>query len=213
MIELCEKWFLSKGQTRACYIHPEDPSKVIKVDFIDKGYEQTAKEALYYRKIARLKPDIEYDFIPRFHGSVETNLGKGGIFDLIRDEDTGEVSKTLADYYRDGGMQSGRASWDEAFSRFRERLYSTGVIIKDLNMRNLCVQRRLDGSRHLVAIDGIGHRDFIPLCDYLPWFARRKIRRSILEKGLDSFDSLMTRMEEKARAKKLRLARTAGVSS
>jgi hypothetical protein len=52
----------------------------------------------------------------------------------------------------------------------------------------------------LVAIDGIGHRDFIPLCDYIPWIARRKQARQIFKKYMGSIESLLAhaeRMEQK----------------
>ena len=55
----------------------------IKVDYHDKGCRQTLKEAEYYQKLRRFKPSLEYDFIPRFHGMIETNRGIGGIFDLV----------------------------------------------------------------------------------------------------------------------------------
>jgi hypothetical protein len=198
MIQLTDDLFLGKGRTRGCYRDPRDASLCIKVDYLEKGYHQTAKEASYYQKLRRLKPGLEYDFIPRFHGMVETNRGTGGVFDLVRDDD-GQVSRTLGECLRDGTVVRERQLWEQALDQFLGRLRETGVIIRDLNPGNLSARLRADGSIQLVAIDGIGHRDFIPLCDYFPRIARRKQARQIAKKGMDSIQSILDRAERMAR--------------
>jgi len=75
----------------------------------------------------------------------------------------------------------------------------TGVILRDLNPGNLSARRRADGSIQLVAIDGIGHRDFIPLCDHCLWIARRKQARQIAKKDMGSIQSILDRAERMAR--------------
>lgn len=142
---------------------------------------------------------MEYDFIPRFHGMIETNRGIGGIFDLVQDDD-GQVSRTLGECLRDGTVTRERALWEQSLDQFLGRLMETGVILRDLNPGNLSARRLADGSIRLVAIDGIGHRDFIPLCDYIPWIARRKQARQISKKYMGSIESLLAhaeRMEQK----------------
>jgi hypothetical protein len=198
MIQLTDDLYLGKGRTRECYFDPRDPSLCIKVDYRDKGCRATDKEAKYYQKLKRIKPNLEYDFIPRFHGMVETNRGTGGVFDLVRDDD-GKVSRTLGECLRDGTVARERRLWEEALEKFLSRLMETGVILRDLNPGNLSARRRADGSVQLVAIDGIGHRDFIPLCDYFLRIARRKLARHIAQKDMGSIQALFDRSERMAR--------------
>jgi hypothetical protein len=198
MIQLSENLFLGKGRTRECYRHPIDPSLCIKVDYHDKGCRQTSKEAKYYLKLRRIKPKLEYNFIPHFHGMVETNLGPGGVFDLIRNDD-GQVSRTLGECLRDGTVERERPLWEAALDQFLSRLIESGVILRDLNPGNLSARRLADGSIQLVAIDGIGHRDLIPLCDYFPWIARRKQARRIAAKEMNSIQSLLNRAKRMAK--------------
>lgn len=198
MIELAQDFFIGRGRTRECYRDPRDPSRCIKVDYIDRGCRQTAKEAGYYQKLRRLKPGLVYDFIPQFHGMVETSRGPGGVFDLVRDCD-GQISRTLGEYLRDGTVARERDTWQQALDRFLARLWETGVILRDLNPGNLSARRREDGSIQLVAIDGIGHRHFIPLCDYFLFIARRTQARHISRKELHSIQSLLDRAERMAR--------------
>lgn len=213
MISLTDDLYLGKGRTRECFLDPRDSAKCIKVDFTSKGYHQTAKEARYYQKLLKIKPDLEYDFIPQFYGMEETDRGWGGVFDLIRDEDTQEVSLTLGHYLRDGSVARDQDLWNTALTEFLGRLMATGVIVRDLNPGNLCARKRNDGSIQLVAIDGIGHRDFIPLCDYFLRFARRKLRRYINLKGMNSIPVLLNRTAEMDRRRKAKLASPARISS
>jgi hypothetical protein len=211
MLQLTPDLYLGKGRTRECYIHPEDPSKCVKVDYHDKGCRQTLKEAKYYEKLKRIKPGLVYDFIPHFHGMVETNLGMAGVFDIVRDHD-GQVSSTLAQNLKDGTVARERRIWEKALDQFLARLMETGVILRDLNPGNLTARRQPDGSVQLVAIDGIGHRDFIPLCDYFLRIARRKLKRHIAQKNMDSIQSLFDRAERMARRNAERQAALAKIS-
>jgi hypothetical protein len=196
MIELQPDDLIGRGRTRCCYLHPLDPDKCIKIDHRKTG-GPTAKEAAYYRKLARIRPNLSYTHIPRFHGFVETNLGPGGVFDLIRDETDGAISKSLVHYVHAGEVATGDPLWKEAHARYLKALYDEAVIIRDFNPGNLCARRMRDGSYQLVTIDGIGHRDFIALCDYFPWFARRKLRRHVRLKDFASLGDMLGRVERK----------------
>ena len=213
MIHLTPELYLGKGRTRECFFDPRDPTRCIKVDFAARGCRQTVKEAKYYSKLARLKPGMDYDFIPRFHGFVETDRGLGGIFDLVRDEVTHEVSQTLGHYLRADAVRTELPKWEAALGRFLDRLMETGVIVRDLNPGNLCARKRADGTFQLIAIDGIGHRDFFPLCDYSNRLARRKLSRQINKKDMGSIAQILARIERKESLKKTPEGALAMVSS
>jgi hypothetical protein len=168
----------------------------VKIDYSKTG-GPTAKEAAYYRKLARMRPDHSYTHIPRFHGLVETNLGRGGVFDLIRDECDGRISRSLTDYLVAGEVSAEDPRWKEAHRRYLKTLYDEAVIIRDFNPGNVCVRRMSDGGYRLVTIDGIGHRDLIPLCDWFPWFARRKLKRQVDQKNFGSMEEILGRVEVK----------------
>jgi hypothetical protein len=162
MIELLPIHLLGKGRTRFCYFHPPDSGKCIKIDKRESG-GSTAKEARYYEKLARIRPDLPYVHIPKFHGHVETNLGRGGVFDLIRDETTGEVSKSFGYYIATGEVKEDHPLWIQAHQDYLKVLYHEAVVIRDFNPGNLCARQLKGGGYQLVTIDGIGHSDFFPL--------------------------------------------------
>ncbi len=201
MISIKSSGFIARGQTRACYQHPDDESRCIKIDAKKEGARKltpSEKEALYYQKIARLQPQFPYDAVPEFHGWVETNLGKGAVFDLIQDEVSGRVSKSLREYLEDFQEDEQIAKWDLALEQFKASLIKHCVLARDLGAHNICVKIKRDGSLQFIAIDGVGHRDFIPLVDVWPWLARRKLNRQFYRKHLQSMQALLTRYRKKS---------------
>lgn len=90
---------IGTGIERACYVHPHDPDKAVKV-LIKRRNVQSKREIKYYTKLAK-QPDLAFDHLPRFYGTVKTNLGNGFIVDLVRDYD-GQISKPLNWYLANG---------------------------------------------------------------------------------------------------------------
>ena len=200
MIELDDTLYVGKGINRVCYRHPLDPAKCIKVD-VRKHGGPTEKEAHYYKKLARIRPLLNYTYMPRFYGFVQTNLGRGGVFDLVLDEGTLTISKTFLHYIHNGEASAQDPVWLKAHREFLDSILQDAIIIRDLIPGNICARRMLDGSYQFVSIDGIGHRDFIPLCDYFRSLARRKQLRHIERKGFQSLETAIARMRPKRAAR------------
>ncbi len=163
---------IGTGKERACYVHPEDPRKAIKVP---KGRinEQTKRDIKFYRKLARRKL-TEYQHIPQYYGLSETNLGKGMVVDLIRNYD-GEISRPL-NWYLSQGVPI--EEFDIYLEELKQSFLQNLIIFNhDMTIGNLLFQRTSTRNARLVAIDGLG--DVVAL-DWLNWFpglVRRKINR------------------------------------
>ena len=71
-----------------------DENKCIKV-IVAGDHKETAREQAYYRLLE--KRNISWRMLPRFYGQVDTNRGRGAVFELIRDYNAA-VSKTLKHY-------------------------------------------------------------------------------------------------------------------
>lgn len=204
IVELSDKLFLGKGTARICYYDPRDATKCIKIDWADRSFSQTKQEGKYYKWLAQKRPGFQYDCIPRFHGFVETNCGLGGVFDVVRDSETSKLSKTLRDYLRDGTVKRERDRWEIALKKLRDSVLRNALVVGDLGPGNILASARMDGSIQLVIVDGIGHRDFLPLCDYIPSLARLRSSRKMNRFGLTSVDALINLegKREKARVRK-----------
>lgn len=73
--------------------------------------------------------------------------------------------------------------FDAAVLDFRKRLLKDAVIARDLRPWNLCAQKQSDGAIKLKMIDGMGHRYLIPIYDYLPFIARKRILKQLDKSG------------------------------
>jgi hypothetical protein len=135
---------------------------------------------------------------------VETNFGLGGVFDVVRDSETSKLSKTLRDYLRDGTVKRERDRWEIALKQLRDSVLRNALVVGDLGPGNILASACMDGSIQLVIVDGIGHRDFLPLCDYIPPLARLRSSRKMNRFGLTSVDALINLegKREKARVRK-----------
>lgn len=163
---------IGKGRERACYVHPDDPAKAIKIPF-GSVTTQSRREIEFYRKLGR-RAEAYAENIPLYYGRCQTNLGDGTVVELIRDHD-GSVSRPLNAYLADGYPV-------EEFEPYLEQLHASflhNLIIfnHDMHVGNLLFQKRSPGDARLVAIDGLGD---VVIVDWLDAFAplvRRKIER------------------------------------
>ena len=163
---------IGKGRERACYVHPEDPRKAIKIS-AGKVSAQSRREIKFYRKLQKRGGGVD-EHIPNFYGLCETNLGQGIVVDLIRNYD-GEISRPL-NWYLAQGFPIGEFEpyLDELKQSFLQNLI---IFNHDLTIGNLLVQKSSAIKVRLVAIDGLGDVIALDWLDYFPFLVRRKIRR------------------------------------
>ena len=139
------------------------------------GAEETEREEKCYRLLE--KRNISWDLIPRFYGFVETNLGRGAIFDLIRDYDGG-LSRSLGYYLASNTLEEAhQLSLSNAFVPLKDYLCRYRVITMMLKPQNIVFRKLSDVDGDLVLIDSVGNSDLLPICDYSGFFARQKILR------------------------------------
>jgi hypothetical protein len=163
---------IGKGKERACYIHPEDPRKAIKIS-IGKVNQQTRRDIKFYRGLARRETG-ESHHIPKFYGLCETNLGKGMVVDLIRNYD-GEISRPLNWYLAHGAPIE---DFDVYLEELKQSFLRNLIIFNhDMTIGNLLFQRYSTRSARLVAIDGLGDVVALGCVNWFPFLVRRKINR------------------------------------
>ena len=160
------------GQERACYLHPEDAHKVIK---IQKGEsdKQTRRELILYNNLAR-REMLDFKHIPQYYGQLKTNLGEGFVVDLIADYD-GAVSRSLWWHFEQGYPL---AEFMPYLDELRQYLLDNLIIFSvDMGRYNVLFQKISPQQARLVVIDGLGNHSAINWFDNIAWFARRKIKR------------------------------------
>ncbi len=183
MLELNSKLFFAEGDDRKCYVHPEDDKLCIKILHDNIDYKVQKREVAYYNLLKKKK--ISWDMLSKYYGEIDTNFGRGVVFEFIRDYD-GDVSKTLDFYF----SKEDKLSIELAYKleKLKNYLYEEGIVFRDLITQNIVVKKESNYKYKLVVIDGIGHNDFFPFVNYGKYFARRKIVRQWNRKRAKWFD-------------------------
>ncbi len=173
IVELTEQELIGKGTRRLCYEFPGDPAYCIKIPKGKKnGVLQQRREVKYYEKLQRR--GISTDLITNYHGSIETSLGKGYVYDAVRDED-GSVSRQLALYLREQPED-----YQEYLRLLREieaYLFENQVLFYDLNTWNILCRKSANNTFEPYIIDGVGDVVAIPVLNLSRALVLQKIRR------------------------------------
>lgn len=204
MIKLSHLKPFAGGCKRNCYFHPDDENKVIKIIPPDKAPEVLHSQKLWIRrlfhspesldanrterekfeklqkKLGNLKQKIPY--LVEFFGEVETDLGKGLVFEAIKNSD-GTVSESMEDASDSGGYD--KAELLKALEVMNQS-HGDATIYNDVGENNVVVQvlksdRETGPDYKFWVVDGIQCRALIPITEYSELYAgfrkAKKIRR------------------------------------
>lgn len=175
MIILKDEDFVGKGNERACYIHPEDKNKAIKITYENnnrKESKQTKLEVNYYKELEKRRM-TNFKHLPKYFGEVKTDKGAGFVVELIRDFD-GEVSKTFEYYLKKDSVLKYKKELEEYKQYFLDNciIFNYGMMPK-----NILLRKNSETDFDLVLIDGLGDVTYFTFPNKIPYFARRRINR------------------------------------
>ena len=181
MIHLDEKYLIGKGEKRSCYQLPSKESFCIKVAHKEgkRVHKNIEREINYLQKYSsKIR-------LPKYFGQAETNLGKGYIFERIRDWD-GKTSVTLTEYSNNN--ENAQCIQTLLTKMYHSFLFNR-IIVSDFHSGNLLINKETPEDKpKLILIDGIGNTDYIKICDYSKFFLKkkliRKFKRLLKELGL-----------------------------
>ena len=172
-VTLSAEHFVAEGTDRKCFRHPQEPDLCIKVLHPERRAGRFWREINYFTALQRR--GVEFTHVAAFHGLIDTNLGRGAVFDLVRDDD-GQVARSL-EYYLQQQDQQHHQWISVELEALKQDLWRQWIAVHDLNPSNLLAKRLGFDRYRLVAIDGVGHNHWIPLANYSRRFARRKLAR------------------------------------
>jgi hypothetical protein len=165
---------IGRGGVRTVYQHPNDSDKCIKLLFNEKKRRAVQREEAYLKRYWRAhKP---FDHLSRFYGHCHTTLGRGGVFQLMKDYD-GAISNPLAAFLP-GNILADKLAPTQIASllcHLRDHLLTHCIIVSDPAPGNIVVKYATPDQPVLVLVDGIGNPHFIKIADYSSSAARKII--------------------------------------
>lgn len=175
IIQLNDNLLYGKGSHKKCFLHPDDKNLCIKLAYNKGGQKDLLREINYINVLARRHKD--YNILPKYYGTVETNLGTGYVFEIIRDYD-GNKSKTLENFI------TSSTSFAEHFSlivnllkHLKNELYKNEIITMVLFPKNIIFQKMDADNYRIRIVNDMGSSVLIPLDYYFEYFAHTKILR------------------------------------
>ncbi|WP_179953350.1 YrbL family protein [Desulfobotulus mexicanus] len=171
---------IGSGRMRDCYIHPDRPDRIIKIQRADCPEHLDPKRAEWNHWQDIRDRHGELPMISACCGMVETSLGQGLVMACIRDAD-GSLSSPLSSVFEEP------EAWDLSEVRLKVELFLAFIVWRnirlfDLNPGNILLRKDEQQTVRPVAIDLKGpfdNHETLPISSWFPWFSRRKlIRRS-----------------------------------
>lgn len=201
MLHIKDQHYISEGLARKVYFHPENNNLCVKIGKPEVDTKHLYKEIKYFEKIKHKDTSkFDYQFYAKYLGETKTNLGTGFIYELVRDEESQNISLTLRHYLEMDNSPITDKQIEEGLQRLKQQMITNKIFVGDLRARNICVKLLKDNSIELVVIDGIGHRDFFPLADWFHHYAAKKVERRFFKAKLHSLSA------QRALIKRLRAA-------
>ena len=149
MLILDKSLLIGTGRDRACYQHPTNPSLCIKVALTAE--KQSIRERNYLNFLKKKNRDLTY--ISQYIGTLDTNLGKGHVFELARDEND-NIAPTLNTAIQNKQIEFNEV--EELVNQLKTYLYTQNICAYDLSPNNIVVVKKSNSECSLKIIDGIG---------------------------------------------------------
>lgn len=175
MVHITDDLFLGKGGHRACYRHPDDQSKCIKIILNPDGKRTVDFELDFLRTLH--KRGYFPCLIPRFYGVVETNKGKGYVYDLVQNAD-GTGALTLDDFLKNPErLRVNKNKLLELLNELHKDLYDNQVIDRSLEAWNILFPQGEDGTLAIRLVNDLGMPNKIKIPYYISYAAHRHVEK------------------------------------
>ena len=196
MIRLEGRTPIGQGSKRACYEHPDNPDRIIKVllpgaapeilrrknrslrrRLLPASYmDEQRRELRAFRRLeARLGAEA-WRHVSAFYGTVQTDKGLGLVTRFLRNAD-GTSAVDLAHYLKNDYNSAIR----ESVSTLLQWIVQYHLVPRDLNTYNVMVAHDETQRPHAWLVDGFGTAGILPVTEWSrrhgQWMARRRVAR------------------------------------
>lgn len=174
-VNITDDLFLGKGGHRACYRHPVDKTKCIKIILNSDGARTVNFELDFLRTLH--KRGLYPKLIPRYYGMIETSKGTGYVYDLVQNED-GTPALTLDDFLKNPELlNSSREKLLKLMNSLHKDLYDNQVIVRSLEAWNVLFPRAADGTLSIRLVNDLGMPNKLKIPYHISYAAHKHVEK------------------------------------
>ncbi len=180
MLTLNDSLYFAEGYVRKCYLHPDDNNLCVKIPHKNQNERQRGicksiqREKNYYKSL--IKRGIAWDHLCQYHGDIETNLGLGSVYEIIRDHN-GEIAQNLEQYLSQADFfQNHESELVKALQELLKYMLENKILTTSLRPRNIVLDPVPDNFK-LSLIDDIGNSEWLKVSELTSGLQVRKIKR------------------------------------
>ena len=174
MITLTDDLYLGVGNHKTVYAHPTDKNLCVKILHTpdDPDFYKESR----YRKALGSRAD-SMTLITKYFGEIETNKGKGYLFERVLDFD-GKISQTMLNVLDDTVADKNLLpATEKLLLDFKKTYFDERFLLAGVDPDNYLVQRTSPTERRVRIIDNIGIATFIALPYYFDYFALKRVKK------------------------------------
>lgn len=174
-LNLSEDLFYGAGRNKKCYLHPTEDNLCIKIAYNAGGKKDLLRE-IEYIKILK-KRNKNYEILPKYYGEIETNLGHGYVFEVIRNYDKSK-SITLQEILLDEKLFDNYFNLTvKLLKDLKNNLFENEIITMGIFPENIIFQQIAHQTYKVRIVNDMGSGVLIPLEYHFRYFAKAKVAR------------------------------------
>lgn len=174
-LNLSEDLFYGAGRHKKCYLHPTEDNLCIKIAYNAGGKKDLLRE-IDYIKILK-KRNKNYEILPKYYGEIETNLGHGYVFEVIRNYDKSK-SITLQEILLDEKLFDNYFNLTvKLLKDLKNNLFENEIITMGIFPENIIFQQIAHQTYKVRIVNDMGSGVLIPLEYHFRYFAKAKVAR------------------------------------
>lgn len=176
ILQLDDTLLYGQGSHKKCFLHPHNKNLCIKLAYNRGGGQKDLLREINYIDVLNRRHK-DYSILPQYFGKVNTNLGTGYVFEIIRDYN-GNKTQTLEDFITSPTLFA--ENFDlivHLLKNLKDELYKNEIITMVLFPENILFQKIDKNTYRVRIVNDMGSAVLIPLEYHFKYFAHTKILR------------------------------------
>lgn len=190
---LTKDLFIGAGAHKKTFVHPNNSSLCVKICYVLPDVDM--EKELRYRSVLKNRNRNSL-LLPKYYGTVDTNLGTGFVYERIYNYDNSEVVSLHEVFTQAQYTAEYSPILEKLLFQFKENFLKECIVTSNTENTNFLIQKVSAQSMLIRIVDNIGTPAHLPLVYYIDYFAKQRAKRywhRYINELRQGFPDIMTR--------------------